>query len=63
MTNMNGYKTIQIEAHAFDSNDLLRAAGVKRIHKGWYTVVYNGVGLDSSTIVGASRNAKGEINE
>ena len=41
-TNMN---TLQIQAHTFDNDDLLRAAGVKRIHPGWYTVQYRGVGL------------------
>ena len=64
--NMN---TLQIQAHAFDNNDLLRAAGVKRIHPGWYTVHYpgwytvhyRGVSLDQSTICSATRNRKGEI--
>jgi hypothetical protein len=60
------YKKLQIEAHDLDdlddnNDDLLRAAGVKRIHAGWYTVTYNGVRLDASTAVSAARNAKGEI--
>lgn len=40
--------------------DLLRAAGVKRIHPGWYTVTYRGI-LDRSTICNARYNRKGEI--
>lgn len=58
-------KTIQIEAHKIlgsESNDeILRAAGVRRIHAGWYTVEYNGVFADRSTVVGARRNRHGEI--
>ena len=54
-------KTIQIESGEFDSDDLLRIVGIKRIHGGWYTVKYNGVKLDASTIVSAKRNRKGEI--
>lgn len=53
--------TLQIEAHKSDNDALLRAAGVKRIHKGWYTVQHRGVCLDRGTICAASRNRKGEI--
>ncbi len=53
-------KTIQIEASE-DTKALLRYAGVKRVHTGWYTVHYNGVALDLSTIISAKRNRKGEI--
>lgn len=53
--------TLQIQAHTFDNDDLLRAAGVKRIHPGWYTVQYRGVRLDRGTICAATRNRKGEI--
>lgn len=53
--------TLQIQAHTFDNDDLLRAAGIKRIHPGWYTVQYRGVSLDQSTICSAKRNRKGEI--
>lgn len=56
-------KTIQIEANTSDNNEILKAAGVKRIHTGWYTVRYNGMYLDRSTVVGAKRNPKGEIKE
>jgi hypothetical protein len=55
-------KTIQIEAGKMDNNALLRAAGVRRIHAGWFTVFYRGVVLDQSTICHAQRNRKGAIN-
>lgn len=55
--------TLQIQAHTFDNDDLLRAAGVKRIHPGWYTVQHRGVSLDQSTICSAKRNQKGEIRD
>jgi hypothetical protein len=54
-------KTIQIQANDYDNNRLLRAAGIKRIFSGWYTVQYRGVSLDSSTIVSAKRNRNGLI--
>jgi hypothetical protein len=59
-------ETIQIEANknlgdSVTNNDILRAAGVKKIHSGWYTVMYNGVSLDCSTVVSSKRNKKGEI--
>lgn len=59
-------KTIQIEANknlgdSVTNNEILKAAGVKRIHSGWYSVTCNGVQLDRSTVVSAKRNAKGEI--
>ena len=53
-------KTIQIEADE-DTKALLKYAGVKRVHSGWYTVKYNGVALDLSTVKSAKRNPKGEI--
>lgn len=57
-------KTIQIEAHAvygdgYDADDVLRDAGVKRIHAGWYTVRYDGNALDRTTVRSARRNRKG----
>ena len=54
-------KTIQLEAGQFDNNELLKSAGVRRVHAGWYTVSYNGVQLDKSTICSAKRNRKGQI--
>jgi hypothetical protein len=58
-------KTIQIESRWLCdgqwTNDLLKAAGVQRIHSGWYTVTYDGVALDESTIRRAKRNRNGEI--
>lgn len=60
-------KTTQLEANQFlgdrdgGNNEILRAAGVKRIHSGWYTVTYNGVVLDASVVVSARRNRGGEI--
>lgn len=59
-------KTIQIEAHAvygdsYTADEMLRDAGVKRIHPGWYTVFFRGVYPDSTTVCGARRNRKGEI--
>lgn len=55
-------KTIQIEAHKQNHNALLKSAGVRRIHPGWYRVSYNGAMLDASTICSARRNHKGEIS-
>ncbi len=54
-------KTLQIQSNDYDNNALLRAAGVRRIFPGWYTVTYNGVKLDRSTITSAKRNRKGLI--
>ena len=54
-------KKIQIEATSGYNNEILRAAGVKRVRDGWYTVTYNGVTLDSSTAVSAKRNPRGNI--
>ena len=54
-------KTTQPEANALFNNILLRAAGVRRIHPGWYTVHYRGAVLDCNTICAARRNRKGEI--
>lgn len=54
-------KTAQIEANNYDNNRLLRAAGVKRIFSGWYTVHFRGVKLDTGTICSACRNRKGLI--
>jgi hypothetical protein len=54
-------KTMQINALTHGNPELLRAAGIKRIHPGWYTVTYRGPKLDSGTITSAKRNPKGEI--
>lgn len=54
-------KTIQIQGHEADHNKILRAAGVKKIHHGWYTVHFNGVNLDSSNVVSGRRNRLGKI--
>ena len=59
-------KTIQIEANmnlgdGATNNEILKAGGVQRIHGGWYTVQFNGVILDRSTVVGAKRNRQGAI--
>lgn len=59
-------KTIQIESNvdlgdSISNNNLLKSAGVKRIHSGWYSVKFNGVALDKSTIVSAKRNKSGLI--
>lgn len=45
-----------------DTVEILRGAGVKRIHPGWYTVRYQGISLDPSTVRGARRNRRGQIN-
>lgn len=55
--------TLQIQAHTFDNDDLLRAAGIKRIHPGWYTVHYRGPWLGRQSIGSAKRNRKGEIRD
>jgi len=55
-------KTIQLEAGKSDNNEILRSAGVKAIHQGWYSVQYRGISLDKSTVCGAKRNKKGEIS-
>ena len=54
-------KEIQIQANDYNNNHILRAAGIRRIHSGWYTVQYRGISLDASTVCGARRNRKGEI--
>jgi len=59
-------KTIQIEAHSvygdgYDADEVLRDAGVKRIHDGWYTVRYEGATLDRTTVRWALRNRNGKI--
>jgi hypothetical protein len=53
--------TLQIHSSQFDNAELLKYAGVKRIHDGWYTVQYRGVKLDKSTICAAKRNKNGQI--
>lgn len=58
-------KTLQIfhDTKALGSRDnsaLLRFF-YKRLKTGWYTVCYNGVNLDLSTICAAKRNKKGEF--
>lgn len=54
-------RTLQIDSSAPDSLPILRAAGVRRIHPGWYTVHYRGPVLDRSTVCQATRNPKGLI--
>lgn len=46
-----------------DEGALLCAAGLKRLHNGWYFVQYRGVSLDKSTICAAKRNKNGQIKE
>lgn len=57
-------KTLQIfydsEAGNQDNAELLRFF-YQRLKTGWYTVSYNGVNLDNSTICAAKRNKKGEF--
>ena len=52
---------MQINALTHGNPELLKAAGIKRIHAGWYTVTYRGPKLDYGTITNAKRNPKGEI--
>ena len=54
-------KAIQIESGKENNDEILRTAGVSRIHRGWYTVTYNGIVLDCSTVTSARRNRDGEI--
>lgn len=54
-------RALQIDSSAPDSLPILRAAGVRRIHPGWYTVHYRGPVLDRSTVCQATRNPKGRI--
>lgn len=62
-------KTMQIESGSDfggsgqSAREIIKAAGVTRIHGGWYTVEYNGIELDCSTVVRARRNARGEIKQ
>ena len=62
-------KTMQIESGSDfggvgeTAREILKAARVQRIHPGWYTVNYNGISLDSSTVVSARRNSRGEIKQ
>jgi hypothetical protein len=53
--------TLQIHSSQFDNAELLKYAGVKRIHDGWYTVQYRGVTLDKSIICAAKRNKNGQL--
>ncbi len=48
-------KQIQIQSHDYDNKRLLRAAGVRRIFPGWYSVTYNGTKLDCSTVTSAKK--------
>jgi hypothetical protein len=54
-------RTLQLNSSDADSKTILRAAGVRRIHPGWYTVHYRGPVLDCSTVCQAKRNKGGEI--
>lgn len=54
-------ETMQLNASTGDNSEILRAAGIKRIHSGWYTVTYRGLKLDRTTVTSAKRNPKGEI--
>lgn len=54
-------KTIQIQSGKDNNNEILKAAGVKRIWPGWYKVTFNGIALDNSTVVSATRNTYGLI--
>lgn len=58
-------KIIQIQSGVKYTNgsndDLLRAAGIRRIFKGWYSLCYRGIIPDCSTVVWAKRNRGGEI--
>lgn len=60
-------KIIQIESGVKytngDNDELLYAAGVKRISRGWYSLCYNGVIPDCSTVVWAKRNRGGKIKQ
>lgn len=60
-------KSIQLnsgyERDPITARQILRAAGVKRIHPGWYTVHWRGVSLDCSTVCSARRNRGGEIQD
>lgn len=56
-------KTMQILGHKSTNNKLLRAAGVKRIYQGWYTVRFHGEPFDKSTVVSATRNKEGEFDD
>lgn len=53
-------KTIQIFGFN-DNKPLIRAAGVKRVRPGWYTVTYRGPMCDRTTVCAASYNPKGDI--
>lgn len=59
-------KTIQIESNknlgdSKGNNEIIRQGGVKRIHGGWYSIVYSGVDVNTAIIVSAKRNKKGLI--
>ena len=54
-------KTLQIDSSSEDNRKILRAAGVRRVHPGWYTVGFRGPALDRSTVCAAKRNPKGAI--
>ena len=53
---------MQIEAGHLDNDNILRAAGIRRLYQGWYTVIYNGNVLEVSNVCKAKRNPHGEFN-
>ena len=54
-------KTLQIHGGDPSTLEILRAAGVRRLRDGWYTVSYRGAYLDRSTVCAARYNRLGEI--
>jgi hypothetical protein len=55
-------KTTQVEARQDTETDaLIRSGGVRRIHKGWYTIAYRGVVLERGLVISARRNPRGKI--
>lgn len=58
---MNRSYNKKIQIYSEDNKAILKMAGVQRVHKGWYTVIYNGAVLDKSTVISAVRNKNGEI--
>lgn len=58
-------KTIQVQTNNkfgdLTINNLLKSAGVKRIHNGWYSLWYDGMSPNYLNVVKAKRNPSGKI--
>lgn len=60
-------KTIQVHSEKscanFNVRKLLKSAGIKKIHRGWYSLWYDGMIPNSYNVVKAKRNFGGKIKQ